>query len=710
MLKKCLFMILISIISLVSLWSIEVGGHLTEDTVWSPDNNPYEVTEILYIDAGVTLTILPGTEVKISGASLTSWQDFNANFWMYSGVSVAKWIWVHGNIIAEGRAEEPIIFTRLQEDNTYHWGTIYFDEDAGMPRFRHCKFEYSAGIGIAINWQVWGAVSLYSSSGIFTDNLFINNCRAINFVLGYVNNVIIKDNTFTYDQNLQADLIDYYLAGSYIHVKSIYGIESPQQIPALIANNYFYSNQMINSILGSYYVNNTNMGSGVRINNGADECTYENYFYKNNFSTWETTTSINASRADEIYIKANTFIGGGSAIDINYGYVELVDNHFRGSTIDISYESQGKFYNNIMDQAVIRGLHHIDFYQNIFKNYNPNNLDILVAFQGYPKNKKNNIYYSTRELFSVPSDTVFTNCIFLKNVDLIETYTGRTETFRNCIVDFPLEYPFIDGGGNIIVDSLQAEEIFLDLENEDFRLSANSIAIDAGYNDTLGFYNPFDMNYGLRQWDGDGDGTSTIDIGVYEYGAPQLGKIAGYITSTEDSSPVDYVFIKIDNQADIFTFADSAGYFEIQLPEGNYDLYAKRVFYDDTIIYNIDVQNETTSQVNFNMIDILPPVSNDISTSNAIANEITSTNYPNPFNPTTTISFEIPSDGKVDVSIYNLKGQKVKTLQNDFLRAGNHSLIWDGKDDSGESTSSGLYFYRIKTPKLTTTKKIILMK
>jgi hypothetical protein len=709
MLKKCLFMILISIISLLSLWSIEVGGHLTEDTVWSPDNNPYEVTEILYIDAGVTLTILPGTEVKISGASLTSGQDFDANFWMYSGVSVAKWIWVHGNIIAEGRAEEPIIFTRLQEDNTYHWGTIYFDEDAGMPRFRHCKFEYSAGIGIAINWQVWGAVSLYSSSGIFTDNLFINNCRAINFVLGYVNNVIIKDNTFTYDQNLQADLIDYYLAGSYIHVKSIYGIESPQQIPALIANNYFYSNQMINSILGSYYVNNTNMGSTVDIYNGADECTYENYIYKNSFSTWLTGTSINASRADEIYIKANTFLSGGCALDINYSYLELVDNSFRGGSVCLGLHSSGKMYNNIMDRVALSMGPDFEVFQNVIKKFDTdvNN----YAFQAYPKLKRNNIFYNNNQLFYATSDSVFINSVFLGNRNMYNnTPTDRTETFRNCIVDFSLEYPFIDGGGNLVVDSLQAEEIFLDLENEDFRLSANSIAIDAGCNDTLGFYNPFDMNYGLRQWDGDGDGTSTIDIGVYEYGTPQLGKIAGYITSTEDSSPVDYVLIKIDNQADIFTFADSAGYFEIQLPEGNYDLYAKRVFYDDTIIYNIDVQNETTSQVNFNMINTLPPVSNDISSSNSIANEITSTSYPNPFNPTTTISFELPSDGKVDVSIYNLKGQKVKTLQNDFLTAGNHSLLWDGKDERGRTTSSGIYFYRIKTLKLSTTQKIILMK
>jgi len=83
-------------------FAIEVGGHLTEDATWSPENNPYLVIENLYVDSGVTLTILPGTEVKISGASCTSWQEFNQNFWLYNGVSIAKMLWVDGRIIAEG--------------------------------------------------------------------------------------------------------------------------------------------------------------------------------------------------------------------------------------------------------------------------------------------------------------------------------------------------------------------------------------------------------------------------------------------------------------------------------------------------------------------------------------------------------------------------------------------------------------------------------
>lgn len=75
--------------------------------------------------------------------------------------------------------------------------------------------------------------------------------------------------------------------------------------------------------------------------------------------------------------------------------------------------------------------------------------------------------------------------------------------------------------------------------------------------------------------------------------------------------------------------------------------------------------------------------------------EILYSNYPNPFNPTTTISFSIPADSKVGVSIYNIKGQKVKTLVNDELEKGLHKIIWDSTDNSGKSVSSGVYFYKL---------------
>ena len=85
-------------------------------------------------------------------------------------------------------------------------------------------------------------------------------------------------------------------------------------------------------------------------------------------------------------------------------------------------------------------------------------------------------------------------------------------------------------------------------------------------------------------------------------------------------------------------------------------------------------------------------------------------NYPNPFNPETTISYSIPKDGKVIVSVYNLKGQKVKQLLNDHLIAGRHKMVWDGKNSSGQKVSSGLYLVKIKHDNTHRLHKMMLMK
>lgn len=86
-------------------------------------------------------------------------------------------------------------------------------------------------------------------------------------------------------------------------------------------------------------------------------------------------------------------------------------------------------------------------------------------------------------------------------------------------------------------------------------------------------------------------------------------------------------------------------------------------------------------------------------------------NYPNPFNPTTTISFSVTQTSPfVTLEIFNLKGQKVKQLVNETLPAGSHSVIWNGTNDSGKSVTSGIYFYKMKTGSYTYTRKMILMK
>ncbi len=86
-------------------------------------------------------------------------------------------------------------------------------------------------------------------------------------------------------------------------------------------------------------------------------------------------------------------------------------------------------------------------------------------------------------------------------------------------------------------------------------------------------------------------------------------------------------------------------------------------------------------------------------------------NYPNPFNPATTISFSVAQTSPfVTLAIFNIKGQKVKTLVDEILPAGNHTIVWNGEDENGKSVSSGVYFYKMKAGQYTATKKIILMK
>ncbi|MCK9557674.1 MAG: C25 family cysteine peptidase [Candidatus Cloacimonadaceae bacterium] len=85
-------------------------------------------------------------------------------------------------------------------------------------------------------------------------------------------------------------------------------------------------------------------------------------------------------------------------------------------------------------------------------------------------------------------------------------------------------------------------------------------------------------------------------------------------------------------------------------------------------------------------------------------------NYPNPFNPTTTIAFSLAEAGPAKLFIYNIKGQLVRQLANSDFNAGKHFLVWDGRDNGGHPVSSGLYFYRLSARNYSKTRKMILMK
>lgn len=96
---------------------------------------------------------------------------------------------------------------------------------------------------------------------------------------------------------------------------------------------------------------------------------------------------------------------------------------------------------------------------------------------------------------------------------------------------------------------------------------------------------------------------------------------------------------------------------------------------------------------------------------NSIPDEFSlSQNYPNPFNSSTLIKYALKKDVNVLINIYNVLGQKIKTLVDEYQNAGYKSIIWDGTNDNGKAVSSGIYFYKIIAGDFIDKKKMAIIK
>lgn len=115
------------------------------------------------------------------------------------------------------------------------------------------------------------------------------------------------------------------------------------------------------------------------------------------------------------------------------------------------------------------------------------------------------------------------------------------------------------------------------------------------------------------------------------------------------------------------------------------------------------------SNAGYANINIAAPVANNDSVV-PVNNNITLSSYPNPFNPQTTIKWDMPSNAEVGLQIFNAKGQLVFTMPTANFKAGSHTYTWNGADNSGKSLPGGNYYTRLISPKQTLTLKIIMLK
>jgi hypothetical protein len=526
----------------------------------------------------------------------------------------------------------------------------------------------------------------------------VQNCDFLNYrgglSVGYATKYTeVLHNKFSYDSNLNS-----LIQSSHITDLQIYSNEEGFK-PALIAGNQFPNRGFI--FLSSInFVNNFNSISDICIGsiNGS-------YFYDNTITYnqgWGGITGGNSG--DSLYIKNNQFIGGNKGISIDYAYVEVIDNYFEDCRITISHSSLSKIINNIIvnnpeptSNPAISG--NVD----VITNNIINNCGVGLSGSGATQ-FSNNIISNNHTICSFLTDTnIIENEIIICN-DEIFLHTPSVHgnpIFRNCILDFELPDGCIDGG---------------DMQNGDFHLIEGSLAIDAGFNTP--YYHPFDLDYNKRVWDGNGNGQARIDIGPYEYGAPTLGSIEGYTYNPTTGEPVDYVLIKINNQPGEFTFSSGSGDFQYKLPAGVYDIYAERVFYEDVIEYEIEIFDGQITQV---QIPMQGTVDVEEHTIIPLANNFNLSNYPNPFNPSTTISFELATkDAKnAKLEIYNVKGQKVKVLSPslchpEFIEGRGerkYNIVWNGTDNNNKPVASGIYFYKLNiNNNLVANNKMLLLK
>jgi len=679
-----------------SILAIEVSGHISEDTIWSHENNPYNVVDNIFVDSGITLTILPGTQIYIHSAPLTSLDDWSDYFWFNSGNNEAKMFWINGKINAIGSEQDSILFTRLTYEEDHYWGNIYITDNADKSTFKHCKFEYSGGQGIYVGLVAWSLITFHNKQ------FEMESCHLKNYIAGIAGNryqwfesISITETYFEIDSNMSEFVTNRYKEHLLINTP-IDGYPSP-----LIAGNRFTGNYRI-EITQSHFIQNTlsnNNSAGVLM--GGHERT--TYVFKNDFYNYQHGIDSHGVLGDSIYIKENRFVGGNEAIDLDYFYFEIVDNYFEDCGVNAIQSTTSIIQNNIFDNptGLALGCYTDVAMNNVFTN-------CYRAISGGGRTIfSNNLFINNNDVFSSLTETlIYENMILIGNIDLVNNQIYGNPIFRNCILDSELPEECIDGGGNIWVDSLQAQQIFEDIENGDFHLTNGSLAIDAGF-DTLDYYYPFDMEYNHRVWDGDNDGSAIIDIGPYEYNSPSWGGIEGYTYNPTTGDLVNYVLLKINNVSREFTFSDSIGNFEFRLPAGIYDVYAERIYYDDVIEYQVVVID---GQSTFIEIPMYETVSSEDFEQTPFTDEIIITIYPNPFNPSTTLEFNLLYDSDVDLSVYNIKGQRVLTLIDEQLVKGEHSVLWGCLDTSGNPVSSGIYFTILKVGDVESCSKMMLLK
>ncbi len=668
-----------------NLASIEVGGHISSNSTWSPDNNPYIVTHNIYVDSTVDLTILPGTVIQFHAAAV-SYDTYSYDFLIHpGGDSNAKMMYIFGRVIAIGTVQDSITFTRYEETpDNMRWGNIVFDENAPQSVFKHCRLLYSFASLNSLTWLLEGTMCCMNGKIEISDCRFSDYRTAI-WIDDIQEPLLIQRNVFqqyafspdgwcptgfwTVSPNNGAEIILAYNQFYGFGTPCDFASSPPLSYPMTMLFNYLYLTLQVSRDEGNLSRTVTAGDSfGNQVINSA-------------------ASGLGAFTVGEnykAYIRRN-ILSGSNGISA-FGHVEISDNVLTDcNRIQAEDDSNTDIFNNRLKNTLI-------FHNGAGKIFN----NVITDF-GYPgaynismgiTYLSNNIAYNgisyPVNYYDAPLTTIIENNIFL-NVHVLNHYPFTYATFRNNYMSIPLPNQCIDGGGNII----GSNPLFTDQINGDFHLLPGSPCIDAGY-DTTG-YNTMDFDYYHRMVDGNNDGIDRIDIGAFEYNSYYTGGFTGHLYQAPG---VPLALAKVDIAGAIISreYTDSTGFFTFNAPPGDYTLHIHHIFKGDRE-YNIHIDDNQVTVSNL----YWEPVGIDDDAINPSIPSLELVNYPNPFSQETNIGFSVNKAGMASCRVYNTRGQLVKTIVNGKLTKGYQTYIWDGRDESSRQAANGIYFLKVET-------------
>ena len=276
-----------------------------------------------------------------------------------------------------------------------------------------------------------------------------------------------------------------------------------------------------------------------------------------------------------------------------------------------------------------------------------------------------------------------------------------------------------DGEGNINIDPL-----FCLSDSADFTIAGNSPCLGTGENDTnmgafgLGCIISVDWDFSI------GEPMITIDGNDGSWNPGESISIEMDFCNNSDTGHMFYPGVILESDTNLISISNSHYWFYGMDPNTcntvNFFVAADSSISSDTVLtfsayaeaLNCENQPEyciAGDTVSFDISILVENTEMSINEHIPLAFKVYNA-YPNPFNPITSIGYDLPKDGFINITIYSMMGNIVKTLVNGSQTAGNKTIQWNATNDKNEPVSAGLYLYTIQTGELRQTKKMILLK